>query len=99
MANINLTSFFSLLDDWPGRLLEARTGTDVLTRTAQKFAFQYPDDGSAFANFRVEANGTGFSYNAGEPVAGRMSQVRIFDGAGNLLISFNNLGNDPITSA
>lgn len=98
MANINLTSFFSLLDDWPGRLLEARTGTDVLTRTAQKFAFQYPDDGSAFANFRVEANGTGFSYNAGEPVAGRMSQVRIFDGAGNLLISFNNLGNDPITS-
>lgn len=97
MANITLTDLFANLPDWPGRLFEAPNGT-VLTATAKKFIFQHPAGSGPFANYRIEATGTGFSYDAGEPIAGRMTSVRVLNAAGNPVITFANLGTNELAN-
>lgn len=98
MATITLTSFFSSLQDWPGRLLEAPTGTTVLTQNATTFLVRYPASGGAYPNYRLEVTGTGFTYNNGEPIAGTMTRVRVLDGSGNVVITFGALGANPVAN-
>ena len=87
MATVTLTDLYSNLQDWPGRLLEAPEGTTILTKSASKFVFRYPPDLGPYPGFTVQVTGTDFAYNAGEPVDGRMTQIRIFDGSGNLQLN------------
>lgn len=97
MANITLTDLFATLPDWPGRLFEAPNGT-VLISTAKKFIFQHPAGSGPFANFQVEVTGAGFSYDAGEPIGGRMTSVRVLNPAGDTVITFANLGNNELAN-
>lgn len=98
MAIVTLTDLYSNLQDWPGRLLEAPEGTTILTKSASKFVFRYPPDVGPYPGFTVQVTGTDFAYNAGEPVDGRMTQIRIFDGSGNLVVTIGKLGTDPIAT-
>lgn len=97
MANITLTALFSNLPDWPGRLFEAPSGT-VLTSTAKKFIFQHPAGSGPFAGYRIEVTGNNFAYDSGEPISGKMTQVRVLDGSGNLVVSFTNLGKNSVVN-
>lgn len=98
MATITLTSYFSALNNWSGRLLEAPDGTTIVTQTATTFLFRYPATGVDYPNYRVEVTGTGFSYVNGEPVAGTMSRVRVLDGSGNVVVTFAGLSTNPIAN-
>lgn len=98
MATINLTSIYANLGDWPGRLFETGTDTTILTTTATSFVFRLGPSAGDFADFRIVVSGTGFAYDGGEPIAGKMSSVRVLDGSGNLVISFTNLGNNSFVN-
>lgn len=91
MARITLTSLFSNLDPWPGRLFDEEQGGSVITRTASAFTWRH-GAGSDFAGYEIRVTGTGFTYDGGEAIAGRMTQLRIVNAAGQTVITFANLG-------
>lgn len=98
MASITLTGLYSSLPDWPNRLLQAPEGTSVLTSTAKNFVFEYPAGSGAFSNFRVVVAGFGFRYDGGEPIAGRMTGVRILNASGELVVNFAKLGGNDVVN-
>ncbi len=89
MVAITLTARFAELNNWPGRLLEARDGATVLAQTASSYTFRYPASGVDYPNYRVQVTGTGFTYSAGEATGGNMTGLRVLDAAGNVVISFS----------
>ncbi len=46
----------------------------------------------------MEVTGTGFTYDGGEPISGQMSQVRILNNLGQTVLTFGNLGTNPIVN-
>lgn len=91
MARITLTSLFSDLNDWPGRLFDSEEGGSIVTRTAKAFTWRFGPDAD-FAGYEIRVTGNGFTYDGGEATGGRMSQLRIVDGAGQTVITFAQLG-------
>lgn len=98
MATITLTSIYAQLNDWTGPLLEAPDGTTIVTRSATSFVYRLPATIGEFANFRVQVTGTGFVYDRGEPIAGRMTQVRILNDLGQTVLTFANLGSNALAN-
>lgn len=98
MAGIALTSLFSQLNQWPGTLFEADSNTTVLTQTAKQFSFRYASTGVDFPDYRVVVTGTGFAFDSGGAYDGVMSSVRIFNAAGQLVLSFANLAPNTLAS-
>lgn len=96
MATLTLTENFSFLDDWPGLLLQVDDNASVIARTSTRFAYRFDDAAGAFAGYRVEVTGTGFRYDAGEPIEGTMSRVRILDARGATVITFSSLGDSHL---
>ncbi|OYU39566.1 MAG: hypothetical protein CFE33_09330 [Pseudorhodobacter sp. PARRP1] len=92
-----MTSLFADLNNWPGRLLEATDGATIVAKTATNFTFRYPASHD-FANYLIVVQGTGFSYDGSEPIDGRMTQVRIFDSTGAVVITFANLQTNPFSA-
>lgn len=76
MALLTLTSRYSNLDTWPGRLFEADDATVVTTRTASSFAFSY-GVGHDFAGYTVSVAGTGFKYLDGVAIDGDIATIVI----------------------
>jgi Ca2+-binding RTX toxin-like protein len=97
LATITLTTLFNDLQEWPGRLLEAPTGTLVTFKSATQFNFRYPA-GTDFAGYTVGVTGTGFVYDGNTPLDGVMSAVRIFNASGQLVIAFGGLGTNPVVN-
>ncbi len=95
MSTITLTPFFSNLDNWPGRLFEATEGTTILAKTAVNFTFRYPATGTDFPNYRVVAQGSGFTYDGDVPIAGNMTVVRIFNELNQVVLTISNLQTNP----
>lgn len=90
MAIITLSPLFNLLNQWPGRLLEAAGDEVFLSRTATSFAWRYGLN-SDFAGFTVTVTGTGFGYIAGDPVVGSMTGVTIRNAAGQIVVTMSGL--------
>jgi len=88
MARITLTSLYSDLDNWPGRLFEGDPLPTVTVRTATTFSLTYPAT-HEFPGFRVVAVGTGFTYLDGEATGGVIDRIVVVDAAGNLVIRFD----------
>lgn len=98
MATISLTPLYSNLNSWPGTLLEAPDGATIVTRSATSFVYRLPATAGEFSNFRVQVTGTGFAYDAGVPIGGRMTQVRILNALGQTVLTFDNLGNNVLAN-
>ena len=90
MAIISLSPLFNLLNQWPGRLLEAEGDEVFLSRTATTFAWRYGLN-SDFAGFTVTVTGTGFGYIAGDPVVGTMTGLTIRNALGQVVVTFSGL--------
>ena len=86
MANVTLTALFSNLNDWPGRLFEARGDEIFLVRTATTFAFRFGPSHN-FAGFSITATGSGFGYLAGDPVIGTMTALTIRNALGQVVLT------------
>lgn len=91
MARITLTSAFSRLESWPGRLFDAEEGGSITTRTATALTWRFGSD-ATFAGFEIRITGTGFAYDAGEAVAGRMARLQIANAADQVILTIGDLG-------
>ena len=79
-----------MLNQWPGRLLEAEGDEVFLSRTATSFAWRYGLN-SDFAGFTVTVTGTGFGYIAGDPVVGTMTGLTIRNALGQVVLTMSGL--------
>lgn len=91
MARITLTSAFSRLEHWPGRLLDANETGSIVTRTATAVTWRFGNEAD-FAGFEIRITGTGFAYDAGEAVAGRISRVQIVSSTDQPVLTITDLG-------
>ncbi len=98
MARVTLTSHYSALDNWPGRIFEGDPLPTVTTASSTTYSLTYPANHD-FPGFRVVAVGTGFTYLNGEPIGGVIDRVVVVNAANQLVIRFdtfaaNSLGSD-----
>lgn len=97
MAQVTLTSEFSVLNNWPGFLFEATGSETNFTRSATAFSYRY-GSGHEYAGYSVTVTGTGFSYLNGTPTAGRMSSVTVRDADGDIVMTISGLAAGTIAS-
>lgn len=98
MANITMTQAYSQLNDWPGHLFQIDGNATVVTRTGTSLVYRFNDTSDHFAGYRVEVTGTGFRYDGGAPIAGQMNRLRVLDDLGNPVLSYANLGKNPMVN-
>jgi Ca2+-binding RTX toxin-like protein len=95
MARVLLTSRYSDLNDWPGRLFEADETTTVNTLSSTQFRFTY-GSGGPFQDYSVSITGTGFTNNGGVPTGGKINKIEVRDGGGNLILTIDQFSGNGI---
>lgn len=98
MANITLTSLYSSIPDWAGRLMRAQSDTTITSQTATQFTYRLGASAGALQGYKVEVTGTGFTYHSGQPIDGAMTGVRILNAAGAVVLSLASLGSNPFVN-
>lgn len=97
MAQVFMQAGYADLQGWPGQLLDGAGPTTVTTQTATEFSFRH-DPGHSFEDFTITVQGSGFGYDAGEPVSGTMSRITIRDPMGDVVLIIDNLAAGTLAS-
>lgn len=90
MAQVTLTTQFSQLDNWPGRLLEAEGNETIVTKNATTFTYRY-GAGHDFQGYTVSIVGTGFTWNGDVATGGRVQSLTIRNGAGDAILTVSGI--------
>ncbi len=95
MARVLMTTAYSDLVDWPGRLFEADDTTVVTTSTSTVFTFELGAD-SDFTGFDVTFTGTGFTYNGTTPTGGKITKVEVRNDTGTLILTIDQFSGNGV---
>ncbi len=96
MARVLLTSRYSELNSWPGRLFEAN---DYIITTTDPNLFVWEHGGtSPFAGYTLEFAGTGFTYDTTDAVTGgTINSIKIRDEDGNLVLTIDQMSGATVS--
>ncbi|MDZ4096296.1 MAG: calcium-binding protein [Paracoccaceae bacterium] len=97
MTRVTMTSLYSSLNNWTGRLFEATPSTVVTTRSATSFAFSYPG-AHDFPGFTITVTGTGFSYRGDDPTAGRITRIVVSNASSQTVLTLDQFTNNGLAN-
>lgn len=96
MARVIMTTRYSDLDSWPGRLFEAE---DPFFNLVNGSNLHWEHSGSSpFAGYEVRISGTGFVFDGmNVPTAGTISAIKVYDPGGNLVLTIDQFSGSGIS--